>query len=93
MERIERENKCIYCDNNNKAEHFICEDCGCGMCNDCYDEDAEHTEHTFDFSEMIEDNNLYNYISEKIGVDYGYMCYDCITEREIEFDNKGGKNE
>jgi len=97
MERTERENKCIYCEDNKKATHFICVDCGCGMCDDCYDRDCEHIEHCFDYHESIEDEDLYNYIKEQTNMPYGYMCYFCIAERQKELEkikqNKGGKNE
>ena len=97
MERTEREKKCIYCEDNKEATHFICVDCECGMCDDCYDSDCEHTEHYFDFHESVEDEEFYDYIVEKTGMTYGYMCYFCMAQRQKEFDktkeNKGGKNE
>lgn len=72
------DNTCLYCDKQNKSEHFICNACGTGMCEDCYNQDKEHNEHCFDFSESIEDEKLYNHIVEQTGVKYGYMCYACI---------------
>lgn len=60
------------------SEHFICNACGTGMCEGCYNQDKEHTEHCFDFHESIEDEKLYNHIVEQTGVEYGYMCYECI---------------
>ena len=76
----ERKNKCIYCENNKKAEHFICSGCGCGMCEDCYNQDLEHTEHLFDFHESIEDEKLYNNVVKITGVSYGYLCFKCLDE-------------
>ncbi|WP_152184428.1 hypothetical protein [Sulfurimonas indica] len=35
---------CVYCKENNST-HFLCDSCGAGMCDDCYDSHKEHTEH------------------------------------------------
>jgi hypothetical protein len=89
-----RKDKCIYCEDNKKATHFICVDCGCGMCDDCYDNDTEHHEHCFDFSESIEDEKLYKYIVKKVCVNDGYLCYRCMAEHEIRMneEQKNGNN-
>ena len=82
------ENDCLYCDEEkNKSEHFTCNGCGTGMCEDCYSQDKEHDEHCFDFHESVEDEKLYNHIKECVGVDYGYMCYECINRFEQQLTN------
>ena len=48
---------CIYCnncDNNNPSEHFQCDHCGVGMCDDCYDDLTEHDGH---YHRPYEDDN------------------------------------
>ena len=38
--------KCIYCNNlHSTMEHFVCEECGDYMCDDCYEADLEHEYH------------------------------------------------
>ena len=75
------ETPCLYCESNpQKSEHFICNACGKGMCDECYDQNTEHDETCFDFHESIDDVELYNYIVEKTGAEYGYMCFGCIDQ-------------
>lgn len=69
---------CLYCTDNKPSEHFICQACGTGMCEDCYRYDYDHTEHCFDFHESIEDEKLYEHIKKETGSTYGYMCFACI---------------
>ena len=78
---------CLYCDDNElrKSEHFICGACGVGMCERCYNSDTDHTEHTYDFQETIEDDAVYHYIKNKTGCNYGYMCYACIYKLSEEY--------
>ena len=59
------------------------------MCDDCYDNDTESDEHCFDFHESVEDEKLYDYIAKKTGSSYGFLCYRCMAESEIEM--TGGK--
>lgn len=80
---------CMYCVNI-ENEHFECVNCDEGMCDECYDSGNEHTECMFDFHESIEDDKLYNYIKNKTGFNYGYLCFNCnnILEKEL----KNGNN-
>jgi hypothetical protein len=83
------DNTCIYCDKQNRSEHFLCGGCGVGMCEDCYSHMIEHTEHCFDFHESLDDKpQLYSHIAKETGFDYGYMCYACIDRFAQQIDNK-----
>ena len=48
---------CIYCEDNNTAEHFCCEICGDGMCEDCYNSEKEHSSHYQEITDSCEDEN------------------------------------
>lgn len=72
------DNTCIYCEDEHDSTHFLCLGCGTGMCDNCYDLMKEHDEHCFDFHESIEREDLYEIIKSSVGMDYGYMCYECI---------------
>lgn len=72
----EPKHPCIYCEDNNESEHFICEYSGAGMCDDCYDAGTEHDLHMFDYHETASEEE-YKTISEKLGYEsYGYMTFE-----------------
>lgn len=79
---------CLYCDNGNESEHFICSACGAGMCEDCYNQEKGHDLQCFDFQESIEDDELYAYIVDQIGFRYGYMCYADIERFKRQLSNR-----
>jgi len=69
---------CIYC-NKNKAEHFICELCGDGMCEECYNKGIENDKHIQDPSELdfecVEIADIIYYIFGD-----GFGCEKCIND-------------
>ena len=71
---------CIYCDKDNKSEHFICGACGTGMCENCYKNMREHDDHMWEFDESLDDKELVKHIQKETGCDNGYMCYECIDK-------------
>lgn len=82
------DNTCLYCTSGKKSEHFICQACGTGMCEECYNGGREHDEHCVDFHETTEDDTLYEHIKEQTVATYGYMCYACIEHFSKQLDKK-----
>lgn len=72
---------CLYCEPEEKkpSNHFICEVCSVGMCDECYDLDLEHTGH---YNEICEnaDQKEYDAIIKKIGHKPAYLCEDCLGD-------------
>lgn len=71
--------KCPYCEENRKSEHFICDMCGVGMCEKCYQSMVEHDGH---YNEICEnaDEAEYEAIVKEIGYEPAYLCEDCLKE-------------
>ena len=73
--------KCLYCDRGLPPEHFICEVCGDGMCEECYNEEKEHECHYQDPSELnvvMHSSNAYK-IFDKL-FKGGYGCQECVDD-------------
>jgi len=73
---------CLYCkEENQDQEHFECEVCHQGMCDDCYDSDVEHDLH---FQEVLE--NCEEDIEEELilkacnGIEPAYLCQNCFNK-------------
>lgn len=71
---------CIYC-NNKESEHFCCEICGVGMCEDCYNADIEHDKHYNMPCEVAENDLQANKIIKACGGrEPDYLCQNCIDQ-------------
>ena len=48
--------KCLYCEDSKQTEdlHFVCEDCGNGMCDECYDLLIDHDYHYHEVLDNID---------------------------------------
>lgn len=71
--------KCIYCENNQSSEHFLCEACGVGMCDECYDNLVEHTGHYHEICELTSDK-LCKKIIKELGYEPAYLCEKCLNK-------------
>ena len=70
---------CIYCEDNNTAEHFCCEICGDGMCEDCYNSEKEHSSHYQEITDSCEDENQAALILKSCGGNEpDYLCQKCL---------------
>lgn len=75
--------KCIYCDPHKECEevHFMCEICGDGMCDDCYDAMKEHDGHYHLPLENCDSEMGIKLIIKACGNDDpAYICESCMTE-------------
>ena len=70
---------CLYCDKKRPSKHFLCEVCGIGMCDDCYDNLVEHDDHYHRVCENA-DQEEYNLVIKKIGHEPEYICNKCLGE-------------
>lgn len=70
---------CIYCEDKKPSEHFICDVCGVGMCDDCYDSEVEHTGHYHEICEATNDKQ-YKMIVAKVGHEPAYLCEKCLED-------------
>jgi len=68
--------KCLYCDCGNSPTHFICESCGDGMCDECYDADKEHDAHYQDPAQSADGEEQYLLMDDVFGGGYG--CDSCV---------------
>jgi hypothetical protein len=68
---------CLYCESGS-SEHFICSDCGDGMCDSCYDADVEHDGIYQDPAESAISGILFEQL-EKICAG-GYLCEKCLNK-------------
>lgn len=71
--------KCLYCDENRKSEHFLCERCGVGMCEECYQLMVEHDGHYHEICENADDEE-YDKIVKELGDEPAYLCEKCLGE-------------
>ncbi len=70
--------KCLYCDRDNKPEHFICDVCGDGMCEECYNEEKEHELH-YQMPECLTvTDDEYELLLKTFHS--GYACEKCLNE-------------
>lgn len=72
---------CIYCEENNSSEHFCCEICGVGMCEDCYNAYIEHDKHYNVPCEVAENDLQANKIIKACGGNEpDYLCQKCLNQ-------------
>ena len=71
--------KCIYCSKNKKGDHFCCDVCGVGMCDDCYNTDCEHDEIYHEICESAT-AETYALIVESVGHEPAYLCNACLNK-------------
>ena len=77
--------KCLYCDSGKDPEHFLCDICEDGMCDDCYVQDKEHEMHVHMPLEIIESEVVEAYILSKcISEEPDYVCYPCLEKAHKE---------
>ena len=77
--------ECIYCEPHKKCSndelHFVCEICGNGMCDDCYDSMVEHDGHYHLPLENCDDEREIELITEACENDNpDYICEDCMNK-------------
>lgn len=72
-------NICIYCEDNKLGNHFHCDVCNVGMCDNCYDLGKEHYQHYNEVCESIS-NKGYDLIVEKVGYEPAYLCEKCLSK-------------
>ena len=70
---------CIYCDDKQPSEHFLCDMCGVGMCDECYDNMREHDGHYHEICEVADDKE-YEAIVKEIGYEPAYLCEECLNK-------------
>jgi len=68
---------CLYCDSK-ENEHFICECCGAGMCDDCFDMLVEHDAHYQDILENCDSDEEIRIITEACKGEPAYICESCV---------------
>lgn len=71
---------CIYCEDNNHSTHFLCECCGVGMCDECYDSDTEHDSHYHLMLENCDDEREIELITEAYAKEPDYICELCVDD-------------
>lgn len=69
---------CIYCEEN-ESNHFLCDSCGAGMCDECYETD-EHTEHYNKPLEECEDIHVDAIKKVCNSEDPDYICEACMKK-------------
>ena len=70
--------KCLYCEKG-LSDHFFCENCGDGMCNDCYDAETEHDRHYNFVMEIADSKNIIK-LTKQFGKNPDYICEICIEK-------------
>jgi hypothetical protein len=70
--------KCLYCESGNEPTHFVCESCGDGMCDECYDIMTEHDAHYQDPAPMAETEEGYLALDDAFS--NGYGCEECVQK-------------
>lgn len=72
--------KCLYCESKQTKDlHFVCEDCGSWMCNDCYDNLIDHTEHYHEVLDRMDDENTIANLQKKFWECWpAYICNECL---------------
>ena len=70
---------CIYCDDNNLSTHFLCEVCGVGMCDECYDSLIEHDLHYHRILENCDSSREIELITKSCNcIEPEYICEICV---------------
>lgn len=69
---------CIYCEEN-PSNHFLCDSCGAGMCDECY-ETNEHTEHYNKPLEECRDTDIDAIKKVCNSEDPDYICEACMKK-------------
>jgi len=72
--------KCLYCDNKQTEDlHFVCEDCGDWMCDECYWNLVDHTAHYHEVLDNMEDEKAIKKLQEKFWEWWPtYICEVCL---------------
>jgi hypothetical protein len=75
--------RCLYCKTDKlftiEELHFSCGVCWNGMCDDCYNEEKDHTCHYHMISE-IWDDDLLEKIKEELWDIPDYICEECVSK-------------
>lgn len=72
---------CMYCGKPKmKNEHFACDICGEGICNECYDLDVEHDLHYHRILEACNDEEQVKLITKACGGEPEYLCERCLDK-------------
>jgi len=70
---------CMYCEKpKTEDEHFACDVCGEGMCDDCYDLDVEHDAHYNRPLDLCDDEREIELIIKACGGEPEYLCEKCL---------------
>lgn len=78
LEELGHKPKCLYCNSGNEPTHFICESCGDGMCDECFDSPKEHDSHYQNPAENAEDKKTALVLEDAFGDGYG--CEACVNK-------------
>ena len=72
----------MYCEKPKmEDEHFLCEVCGVGMCDECYDALVEHDGHFHLILENCDDEREIDLITKACGgSEPDYICEDCVNK-------------
>jgi hypothetical protein len=71
----------MYCEKSEENEHFACEVCGVGMCDDCYHQDIDHINHYHEILENCDDDREIELITKACGgTEPAYICENCVYE-------------
>ena len=70
---------CLFCDDKQSATHFLCQSCGTGMCDDCYNADVEHDGIYHMVFESCENELIEKEIINLCGYEPDYLCEDCYN--------------
>lgn len=77
IEELGYKPKCLYC-NSDEPTHFICESCGDGMCEECYQAEIGHYAHYQDPAESAETEEALLALEDAFG--NGYGCEKCVNK-------------
>ncbi len=78
LEEVGYTPKCLYCDSGDEPTHFICESCGDGMCEECYDSQMEHDSHYQDPADSAPTSAAAEFLEDVFG--NGYGCDKCVNK-------------
>jgi len=80
---------CLYCDDwkyqKGESTHFLCEECGVGMCDHCYDLWKEHDGHYHELCDStyscdLEYNNQCEILYKYFWKYPSYICEKCLSK-------------
>lgn len=69
---------CIYCDDNNLGNHYLCELCGAGMCNVCFSTLTELDIHYVKILENCDSEREVKLITEACKGEPEFLCEICV---------------